>query len=70
MLDRPHPAKPGAVALTCLTEVEVAMIGGRIGRAFLVDDAPTFDDLIARIDLAELDRLAMRRSATEHEIRW
>jgi hypothetical protein len=50
VFESPDPIKPSTSALTCLTEVELAMIGGRMARAFLVDDAPWLDDLIVAID--------------------
>jgi hypothetical protein len=46
------PVEPAASALTCLTEVELAMIGGRMACAFMVDDAPSFEDLLSAIDVA------------------
>ncbi|NNM75634.1 hypothetical protein HJG53_01765 [Sphingomonas sp. ID1715] len=50
MLEQVSTKWPAASALTCLTEVELAMIGGRMARAFLVADAPAFDDLLHKLD--------------------
>ena len=52
VFEPPDPIKPSHAALTCLTEVELAMIGGRLARAFRVDDALWLDDLLDRIDHA------------------
>ena len=52
MFESPDAMKPAHTALTCLTEVELAMIGGRMARAFRVDDALWTHDLLAEIDQA------------------
>ena len=52
MFEPSHPVRSSQAALTCLTEVELAMIGGRMARAFMVEDAPWFDELLAAIDQA------------------